>query len=54
VHPDAADSGFAALVYDLLRNFGSGDDHYTVDAARNGSQVGIAVIALEGLAATGC
>src|SRR5678816_1983512 len=49
VHPDAADAGIIAVVHNVRGDFRPRDDHHAIDTAGDGLQVGIAVIAIEGL-----
>src|SRR5215831_8870142 len=49
MHPNAANTGIAALAHDLLGRLRARDDHHRVNAARDRSQVRIAAITLEPL-----
>src|SRR5436190_21300308 len=49
MHPDAADSGIAAVPHDPLGGLRSRDDHHAVDSTRDRLQVGITAVALERL-----
>src|SRR6185436_14698240 len=49
VHPNAADPGFVAIAHDPLRGLRSRDNHHSVDPARDGFQIRITAVALEGL-----